>query len=318
MGEEFIFRDREGSQPSLAIKVFLTELEAGGKGKNKRKLFTTLVVIVMSLVLLLSGCAQEKDKSEAKEVKPSSTLILATTTSTQDSGLLDGLLPKFADKYNVKVKVIAVGTGKALEMGRRGDADVLLVHSPEDERKLVAEGYGTERIEVMHNDFVIVGPSDDPAVVKDVKKAAAAFKKIGKKKANFVTRGDDSGTHKKELKIWEEAGIKPQGSWYFQSGQGMEDTLRIASEKGAYILSDRGTFLAQQKNLDLVVLVEKDPVLFNQYAVILINPKKFPKIKYDEAKKFVEFLVSPETQKLIGEFGVDKYGQPLFTPDVVK
>ena len=246
-------------------------------------------------------------------------VILATTTSTYDSGLLDALVPDFEDQTDYEVKIIAVGTGQALAMGERGDADVLLVHAPSSELELVESGAAINRQLVMHNDFIIVGPEDDPADIEGTTSAADAFTTIHESEATFVSRGDDSGTHKKEKAIWESAGLDPEGqSWYEQSGQGMGATLQIANQKDAYTLSDRGTYLALSENLELVVLVEGDPVLFNVYHVMQVNPEEFDKVNDEGGAAFVDFMISEEVQDIIKDFGVDKFGQPLFIPDAGK
>jgi len=246
-------------------------------------------------------------------------VILATTTSTYDSGLLDTLVPDFEDQTDYEVKIIAVGTGQALAMGERGDADVLLVHAPSSELELVESGAAINRQLVMHNDFVIVGSEDDPAGIEGMTSAADAFTTIYESEATFISRGDDSGTHKKEKAIWESAGLDPEGqSWYEQSGQGMGATLQIANQKDAYTLSDRGTYLAQSENLELVVLVEGDPVFFNVYHVMQVNPDKFDKVNDEGGAAFVDFMISEEVQNIIRDFGVDKFGQPLFIPDAGK
>jgi len=242
-------------------------------------------------------------------------LILATTTSTYDSGLLDYLLPDFEAQYNAKVEVIAVGTGQAIKTGEQGDADVILVHDRPKEDKFVADGYGVNRQDVMYNDFVIVGPKEDPASVRGVTDTAAALAKIAEAEAPFASRGDESGTHSKEKAIWKKANIEPSGDWYFSLGQGMGETLTFANEKGAYALTDRGTYLSRKEGLELPILVEGDPILFNPYGVIAVNPEKWPHVKYDLAVKFIEWLTSVETQEKIAAFGVDKFGQPLFYPD---
>jgi tungstate transport system substrate-binding protein len=244
-----------------------------------------------------------------------SSLILATTTSTQDSGLLDDLLPRFEAKTGVKVKTIAVGSGEALAMGRRGDADVLLVHSKAAEDEFMAQGFGALRLDVMHNDFVLVGPPSDPAGVKGLP-AVDALKKIAEKGALFASRDDRSGTHARELDLWKRAGVVPAGkAWYVATGQGMGETARVASEKKAYTVADRGTFLALRKTLALEILVEGSKDLWNSYRVIVVSPEKHPKTREKEARQFADWLVAPETQKVIGEFGRGKYGQPLFVPD---
>jgi len=246
-------------------------------------------------------------------------VILATTTSTYDSGLMDVLEPIFEDQMEYDLKVIPVGTGQALAMGERGDADALLVHAPSSELDLVESGAAINRQLVMHNDFIITGPADDPAGIEGVTSAADAFATIHESEATFISRGDDSGTHKREKEIWEDAGLDPEGqSWYKQSGQGMGATLQIANQKDAYTLSDRGTYLALSDNLELVVLVEDDPVLFNVYHVMQVNPQKFDKVNGPGGAAFVDFITSEEVQDIIKEFGVDKFGRPLFIPDVGK
>jgi tungstate transport system substrate-binding protein len=245
-------------------------------------------------------------------------MILATTTSTQDSGLLDVLIPAFQDATGYVVKTVAVGSGEALKMGEQGNADVLLVHSPAAEVTFMDAGNGSERTLVMHNDFVIVGPEADPAGIKGSATATEAFTKIAEAQAPFISRGDDSGTNKAEQAIWKKAGITPEGDWYQESGQGMGATLKIASEKAAYTLSDRATYLANKDTLALVILVEGDASLLNVYHVIIVNPEKYPKLNTEGAKAFAAFLVSQEGQDLISKFGVEKFGQPLFTPDAGK
>lgn len=241
-------------------------------------------------------------------------ITLATTTSTQDSGLLDELVPRFKKQTGIEVKVIAVGSGQALELGRRGDADVLLTHSPAAEEKFIAEGYGVERRAVMHNDFVIVGPPDDPAGLKNATTTAvAAFELLAAGRALFVSRGDDSGTHQKEKQLWKKAHASPTGKWYVEAGTGMAHVLRIADEKRAYTLTDRGTYLAVKP--DLAVVNEGDALLRNNYSVMLVNPAKHPATRTAPARQFADFLVAAETQRFIKQFGVAKYGQSLFAPD---
>ncbi len=247
------------------------------------------------------------------------TIILATTTSTQDSGLLDVLIPVFEKKTGYFVKTIAVGSGQAIAMGQKGEADVLLVHSPAAEKKFVAEGYGINRRLIMHNDYIIVGPSEDSAKVKGLKLASEAFKKIASAKALFLSRADKSGTHSKEMDIWKTSEIKPEGEkWYQQTGLGMGQTLNVTAEKKGYTLADRGTYLALKKNLGLDILVEGDAILLNIYHVIEVNPAKWPKVNVPGGKAFADFMVSNETQGIIKTFGVDKFGSPLFFPDVGK
>lgn len=269
-------------------------------------LFPVLLVVGLLLAACALGPAARPTDSE---------LILATTTSTRDSGLLDVLVPRFEEQTGTTVKVVAVGTGAALKMGRRGDADVLLVHAPAAEQELMTEGHGTERLAVMHNDFVIVGPRSDSVGIGSVTTAADALAAIADANALFVSRGDDSGTHKKERDLWHAAGVEAGGAWYQETGQGMGETLKVASEKGAYTLTDRGTYLNLQHNLDLAVLVEGDPVLFNPYHVIVVNPQEHPAVNAVGARAFAEFLTARETQAIIAEYGVDRFGQPLFVPD---
>jgi tungstate transport system substrate-binding protein len=246
-------------------------------------------------------------------------VILATTTSTQDSGLLDVLLPIFEKKTGYFVKTIAVGSGQAMAMGAKGEADVLLVHSPAAEKKFMADGNGVERRLVMHNDFIILGPPADPAKIKGMKKATEAFKKIAATGSIFMSRGDNSGTNAKEKDIWKAAGVKYEGEkWYQQTGLGMGQTLAVAAEKKTYTLADRGTYLALKKGLGLDILVEGDGILLNIYHVIEVNPKKWPKVNFAGGKAFADFMVSKETQDIIKTFGVDKYGSPLFFPDAGK
>jgi tungstate transport system substrate-binding protein len=247
------------------------------------------------------------------------TVILATTTSTQDSGLLDVLIPVFEKQTGYFVKTIAVGSGQAMAMGEKGEADVLLVHSPAAEKKFVAEGYGINRRIIMHNDFVVVGPPEDPAKVKGMKSASEAFKGIAAGNALFLSRADKSGTHVKEMDIWKAAGIKSEGEkWYQQTGLGMGQTLSVANEKKGYTLADRGTYLAVKKNLQMDILVEGDGILLNIYHVIEVNPAKWPKVNVAGGKAFADFMVAKETQEIIRTFGVDKYGSPLFFPDAGK
>jgi len=244
-------------------------------------------------------------------------LILATTTSTQDSRLLDELIPRFERESRLRLKVIAVGSGAALAMGERGDADVLLVHSPRAEEAFVAGGGGVERARVMHNDFVIVGPAGDAAGIRGGRDAAAALARIANARATFASRGDESGTHAKELALWEAARVaRPRGEgWYLETGQGMSATLTIATEKSAYTLADRGTWLAVADRERLPLMVEGDERLFNVYHVIVVNPARHPRVNAEGARRLRAFLLAAETQRQIGEFGRDRYGQPLFTPN---
>jgi tungstate transport system substrate-binding protein len=253
------------------------------------------------------------DAASATDVRP---VILATTTSTQDSGLLDVLVPIFEKKTGATVKPIAVGTGQALALGGRGEADVVLSHAPELEKKYVAEGTMIDRRLVMHNDFVVVGPPADPARVRGTSEASEALRRIADSKATFVSRGDNSGTNILEKTLWKLAGIEPKGaSWYLEAGQGMGATLRIAAEKRGYTLSDRGTYLALRSGLELGVVSQGDPRFRNVYHVMRVNPDRFPKVNGAGATAFADFLVSAEAQDIIRTFGRDKFGEPLFYPD---
>lgn len=245
-------------------------------------------------------------------------IILATTTSTQDSGLLDVLVPIFEKENGFKVKTISVGSGQAMKMGEKGEADVLLVHSPEAEKKFMADGFGVTRRLVMHNDFIILGPASDPAKIKGAK-TAEAMKRIAQTNSLFVSRGDNSGTHAKEKGLWKAAAINPEGQkWYQQTGLGMGQTLNVAAEKKGYVLADRATYLSLKKGLGLEILVEGDGKLLNIYHVIELNPAKSPKINITGGKAFADFMVAKKTQEIIGRFGVDTFGAPLFFPDAGK
>jgi tungstate transport system substrate-binding protein len=243
-------------------------------------------------------------------------IIVQSTTSTQNSGLFDHILPKFTDKTGIEVRVVAVGTGQALKNARNGDGDVVLVHSKPDEEKFVADGWGVKRRDVMYNDFVIVGPSSDPAGIAGLKDADQALEKIADAEAPFASRGDNSGTHKAELRLWKKAGVDPKGAsgdWYLETGSGMGATLNTAVGKHAYALTDRGTWLSFANKSDFEVLVEGDPTLFNQYGVILVNPEKHPRVKAEKGKVFVDWLISSEGQKVIASYKID--GQQLFFPN---
>ena len=267
-----------------------------------------LIALVPFAVLLLAACG-----GGGKQI------IVASTTSTQDTGLLEVLLPMFEKQSGYNVKLIAVGSGQALAMAERGDADALLVHATSSEKELVDKGLVINRQLVMHNDFVIVGPEGDPAGIRGKESAVEAMKAIFEAGAAFISRGDDSGTHKLELKLWEKAGLSPKDqSWYEESGQGMGATLQIANQRNAYTISDRGTYLSQRDGLDLAVLTEGDPVLLNVYHVMEVNPERFDNVNKEGARAFVEFMVSQEAQEAIRTFGVDKFGQPLFEPDAGK
>jgi tungstate transport system substrate-binding protein len=278
--------------------------------------------------LILAGCGAAQPAAPAATAAPAASqaqiLRLATTTSTADSGLLDAILPDFEQQYNAKVDVVAVGTGQALKLGQNGDADVVLVHARKQEDAFVAAGFGVNRRDVMYNDFILVGPKDDPAGIAGMEKAAGAFKAIAAKKAIFDARGDNSGTSTKELSIWASAGISPTSeiSWYKSLGQGMGETLTTANEQRAYALSDRGTFLSMHDKLpDLTILVggatideNKDKALLNPYGVISVNPQKHPTINAALGEQFAVWITSPETQAKIGAYGKDTFGQPLFYP----
>ncbi len=265
--------------------------------------------------------SRSPERSEGSVEGPANPdLILATTTSTQDSGLLDVLIPLFETETGYRVKTVAVGSGQALQMGQEGNADVLLVHSPSAEKTYMDGGFGKDRALIMHNDFIVAGPASDPAAIKGMK-AVDAFKAIYAASATFVSRGDNSGTNVKELALWKSAGVDPVGTkaaWYLSTGQGMGATLTVASEKGAYTLTDRATYLANKANLQLDILVEKDNSLLNVYHVITVNPDKWPKVNYAGAVAFLKFMTELSTQDVIGKFGVDKYGQQLFVPDADK
>ncbi len=280
-------------------------LKLRSKSSLKGLLIISLCII---LVFAITACSK-KERS----------MVLATTTSTQDSGLLDYLLPLFEKETGIKVKVLAKGTGEALEIAKRGDADGLLVHAKAQELQFVKDGFGTERLEVMYNDFVIVGPKDDPAKLKEKtpSDAVEAFKLLSSSKASFISRGDKSGTNTKELAIWKSAAIEPTGTWYVSAGKGMGAVLQMADEKNAYTLTDRATYLSMKDKLDLTIVTEKGKDLLNQYALIRLNPDK-NKIKTEESNEFIEWMLSSKGQQLIGEFGKDKYGQALFVPNAKK
>jgi tungstate transport system substrate-binding protein len=269
----------------------------------------TALTLLAALALL--ACGDDDDSGQSDAGTDKGQMILATTTSTQDSGLLDELVPKFEDESGCSVKTVAVGSGEALELGEKGNADVLLVHSPEAEQLYMDGGHGVSREAVMHNDFIVAGPQDDPAGIKGADSAAEAFTRIAKAEAPFASRADESGTNTKELSIWEAAGIEPKGSWYIETGQGMGETLTIASQKQAYTLSDRGTYLATD-NLDLDLLVEGGKDLLNPYHVIVVKAEGTNRAC---AQDFSNWITSSETQDDIRSFGVADYGEPLFVPD---
>jgi tungstate transport system substrate-binding protein len=278
---------------------------------NRFKAFSLFLANVVTTLIFLHGITPA--------LAAPKTVILATTTSTQDSGLLDVLIPIFEKESGYFVKTIAVGSGQAMAMGKKGEADVLLVHSPEAEKQFTEEGFGINRQLIMHNDFIIVGPHGDPANIISTKSAAGAFKKIAQSGKLFLSRGDNSGTHAKEKGLWKSAGITPEGEkWYQQTGLGMGQTLNVAAEKNGYTLADRGTYLSLKKSLGLDILVQGDPLLLNIYHVIEVNPVRWPKVNSAGARAFADFLVSKKVQDIIAKFGVDKYGAPLFFPDAGK
>ncbi len=260
-------------------------------------------LLVLAMLLGHAAAAQER-------------LLLATTTSTQNSGLLEVLNPAFEEKYPIKVDVIAVGSGRALKLGENGDVDLVLVHAPAAEMRFVNGGYGIEREAVMHNDFVILGPAADPAGLKSAAGLVAAMEKISKAKTPFISRGDDSGTHKRERQLWESANIQPQGDWYLSVGQGMGAVLQIANDKLAYTLADRGTYLAYLDKSELEIVFENDAALFNPYHIILVNPDQHPHVKIDAARAYSRFIRSEEGQRLIHEFRISN--RPLFHPNAIK
>ena len=266
----------------------------------------------LGTVWLLAGALLLGAGSHAEA--QSNVVLLSTTTSTQDSGLLDVLVPMFEKQSGLSVKTISVGTGQALALAARGEADVTLAHAPGLEKKYVEDGKMSNRRLVMYNDFVLIGPTDDPAQIKGLPKAVDALKRIAESQSRFVSRGDRSGTHVLEQGLWKQAGLEPRGAWYIESGQGMGQTLGIANDRRAYTLTDRGTYLAFQKRVDLPILVEKDRLLLNIYSVMEVNPANGPRVNVAGGKAFAEFMLAPETQAVIKAFGVDKYGQPLFVP----
>lgn len=282
--------------------------------------FTLLFSQLIPLALAIGACAPATTVPTEPATLPNPNLILATTTSTQDSGLLDVLVPMFQEQTGYTVQTVAVGSGQAMQMGEEGNADVLLVHAPASEVEFMEGGFGKDRALVMHNDFIIVGPAADPAGIKGIA-VVDALKAITAGSTTFVSRGDDSGTHKAELALWKKASFAPQAdapAWYLETGQGMGPSLTVASEKGAYILTDRATYLANKGNLHLEILVERDQSLLNVYHVITVNPEKWDKVNYEGALAFLHFMIASSTQEVIGQFGVDKFGQPLFYPDADK
>ncbi|MFH1532428.1 MAG: substrate-binding domain-containing protein [Pseudomonadota bacterium] len=274
---------------------------------------TRVLAAALGIGLLAASCRGGEERRA--DASPPRSIKLATTTSTDNSGLLSELLPAFTAQHGIEVKVIAVGTGTALKHGEAGDVDVILVHARAAEDRFMAAGNGVDRREVMHNDFVILGPQADPAGIRGLEDAADALRRIGEQEVAFLSRGDKSGTHMKEIELWEAAGRIPGGAWYLATGQGMGAVLTLADEKMGYTLSDRGTYIAYREKLDLVVMVEGDPRLFNPYSVIAVNPERHPHVRYNEAMTFIDWLTSSDAQRIIGNFRRD--GERLFHPDAV-
>lgn len=266
---------------------------------------TLIFLTVLFLIISVSISAAAQDR-----------LIIATTTSTENSGLLDELIPPFEEKFDVRVDVVAVGTGAAIKHGENGDADIIFVHAREAENEFIDAGYGVNRRDVMYNDFVILGPPSDPAGIEDSESAVGAFEKISENGEEFVSRGDDSGTHKKEISLWENAEIKPEDPWYIESGQGMGQTINMADEREAYVLADRGTYLAYMGEIDLEILNSGDPDLFNPYGIIPVNPAYHPHVNYQMAMAFVGYVTSQEGQKIINNYS--RQGEQLFYPDAIE
>lgn len=267
-----------------------------------------MIPALLALLLLLAGLPVEALEGR---------LRLSTTTSTENTGLLYALIPPFEERFHLKVEVIPVGTGKALKLAETGDVDVTLAHAPELEEAFVQQGFGVNRRSVMHNDFILVGPPKDPAKVGGVRDVVAAFQRIAETRATFVSRGDRSGTHAKELSLWARAKVKPSLPWYLEAGRGMGAILVIADQKRAYTLTDRGTYLAFRQKLDLPILLENDPILSNPYHVIAVNPARHPRVNYLGAMLFIGWLTSPEGQEVIGKFGREEFGRPLFIPAAI-
>jgi len=263
---------------------------------------------ILACLAITCGCAEVPQQQNR--------LVLATTTSARDSGLLDMILPRFKDETGIDVQVIAVGTGQALKLGRRGDADILLTHAPAAENQFVAEGYAAQRHPIMANDFLLAGPDSDPAAIGGITPIRSALEKLAQQERPFISRGDGSGTHLREQEAWRNCGISPLGTWYVEAGSGMAATLRMASDKQAYTLCDRGTFLAQRDHLDLRILCEHDPAMQNEYAAMIVSVSKHAHVNSSGAQQLVAYLSSPKIQKMIGVFGIAEFGTPLFKPTV--
>jgi tungstate transport system substrate-binding protein len=277
--------------------------------KIKVKKIKTLISLTLAVALTFAVFSLVQAQEQRLKV--------SSTTSTDNTGLFGALNPPFEKMFNCRVDVIAEGTGKALKTGEMGDCDVVFVHARQAEDKFIADGFGVNRRDVMYNDFIIVGPKNDPAQIKGTKDAALALARIAKAQAFFVSRGDDSGTHKKEQEVWAKSGISPKGQWYAEAGQGMGAVLQMAHEKSGYTLSDRGTYLAYKSKINLEILCEGDPALFNPYGIMAVNPARYPKTKYILGMAYIGWVTSPEGQKIIREFGKDKLGQPLFIPQAI-
>ena len=287
------------------------------KGQSLKKIVSALVILIaiLSLLAVVAGCTS----STASPLPPQQRLRVATTTSLYDTGLWGYLEPMFEEKYNIELDIMYAGTGKALEYGRRGDVDIITVHSKAREEQFVAEGYGVKRVPFAYNYFLIVGPAADPAGIRGLRPEEAFKKLMATGSGGFVSRGDDSGTHSKEKSIWEKAGydyeaVRNAGTWYIEAGSGMGPTLMMANEKQAYTLTDMGTYLAYKGKLELVPIVDKGEILLNVYSAIAVNPEKVPGVKIDMANNLISFLISPEIQGLIGNYGIKDYGVQLFTP----
>ncbi|AOY76277.1 substrate-binding domain-containing protein [Clostridium formicaceticum] len=290
--------------------------------KQKKSRSFLILSFMLVLMMIFVGCTKSPEVSTPEEGATTpevenTSLLLSTTTSTENSGLLDAILPVFTEDTGIEVKVVAVGTGQALQMGKDGEADVLLVHAKASEEEFVAEGHGVERFEVMYNDFVLLGPDSDPAGVlanapDDI---LEAFQLIYDNQAPFVSRGDDSGTHKMELELWKELGLEPSGNWYVEAGQGMGAVIQMTDEMLGYTLTDRATYLSMKNDLELQVVTEGDTKLFNQYGIIAVNPEKNDKINFEAAEIFINWMLSDKGQQLIGEFGKAEFGQSLFIPN---
>lgn len=296
---------------------------------NSKKLIISLIVAIamIGLAVSLSGCTGDNTATPTPTAVASATpapapqkLMIATTTSMDDTKLLPYLIEDFEKENNVDVDYTAVGSGQALKLGESGDVDLLIVHSPKDEQKFIEAGHGWNRTQFAHNFFIVVGPASDPAGVKGMDNATKAFEKIARTESNFISRGDLSGTHKKELEIWNASSVaRPtnKSSWYIETGVGQAQSLRMADEKQAYMLSDMSTYLNNQKNLSLIVMVEGDPSLINKYNLIAINKTEHPHVNYDMAKKFIDYMTSQETQQKISVYGQEKFGRPLFYADLL-